>query len=505
MLNSIEQAVKPHDRYQIEFKLDYELRDSEKTKYQVSTYIFVPKNLGVHPQDYTQKDFYRDIQNYIRLKTPPLILREFTEHSASPLYMLKRSLKMEDWAIKPELQQRVIQQLKLLSAMLKSAIREHLNLINRRIDESVSVKKAHLSIYNLIEEFLVECQKITTEYRKFFTTFNLPNVDAKIFSAYQFTDESISLLIEESTIELFQIATAYLKKNQRLSFQQAMENLVKSETHYRKERGYTSILRPDNDNEEYIYRLSVLKKYASSVLFLSTNTQREGVALEQILYAIAAGLSMIFATIIGFYFQNKYGNFTFPFFIALVVGYMFKDRIKESGRAFFSKLFLDRLPDRKTIIRTQDGKHTLGILREKMRFVSEAEISPSVMHLRNRDSITDLDNDGRGEYVIRYTKSIELYRGVFKDIWGEGSPAITGLNDIMRYDIRPYLRTMAEPVQMKNYLSENTVQEIPCHKVYHLTFISRYTARIPQSEKMYRRIRLILNQKGIKRVENIPN
>ena len=502
MLDAIEQAVKPHDRYQIEFKLDYELRDTEKTKYQVSTYIFVPKNLGVHPKDYTQKHFYRDIQNYIRLKTPPLILREFTEHSASPLNILEDLLNTEDWAVDPELQQRVIQQLKLLTAMVKSAIREHLNLVNRRIDEGTSAKKIHLAIYNLIEEFLVECQKIAGQYRALFAIFNLPNVDAHLFNAYKFTDESISLLMEESTIELFQIVTEYLKKNQRLNFQQAMEDFVKSETHYRKTHGYASILKPEDNNEEYIYRLSVLKKYASSVLFLSTDTQREGVALEQILYAIAAGLSMIFATVVGFYFQGKYGNFTFPFFIALVVGYMFKDRIKEISRGFFAKLFLDRLYDRKTVIRTQDGKHTLGVLREKMRFVRESEISPSVMRLRNRDQITELDNDGHGEYVIRYTKSIELYRGVFKDIWGKGSPAITGLNDIMRYDIRPYLRTMAEPVQMKNYLSDNNVQEIPCQKVYHLTFISQYTARIPQAEKMYRRIRLVLNQKGINRVEN---
>ena len=47
---------------------------------------------------------------------------------------------------------------------------------------------------------------------------------------------------------------------------------------------------------------------------------------------------MIFSTGIAFYYQQIYGNFTLPFFIALVVGYMFKDRIKSSiGQLFISK------------------------------------------------------------------------------------------------------------------------------------------------------------------------
>ena len=37
---------------------------------------------------------------------------------------------------------------------------------------------------------------------------------------------------------------------------------------------------------------------------------------------------MIFATGIAFAFQQKYGNFTIPLFVALVISYMLKDRIK---------------------------------------------------------------------------------------------------------------------------------------------------------------------------------
>jgi hypothetical protein len=46
-IESIQQAVKPHDQYQVEIKLDYELLEGRQTRYTVETYIFAPHTLGV--------------------------------------------------------------------------------------------------------------------------------------------------------------------------------------------------------------------------------------------------------------------------------------------------------------------------------------------------------------------------------------------------------------------------------------------------------------------------
>ncbi|HXW01516.1 MAG TPA: hypothetical protein VEC93_24105, partial [Anaerolineae bacterium] len=370
MIEGIQQAVKPHDKYQIEIKLDYELSQGQQTHYQISTYIFVPRSLGLNPNTYQKAEFYRDIQNYIRLKTPALILRDFTRDTlGSPLRAIEKIIAAENWASRPGDRDRLLNNFKFLSAMLKSAIREHFNLIQKRIAEAPPHSKISLLIHNLIEEFLVESKNITDKYRSFYPAFNLPNVDEQLFTAYKFTDESISLLIEENAVEMFQIVETYLKKGDRIDYKQKLSDLVKVETDHRKSRGYPSVLKESDDNEAYTFRASVLKKYASSVLYLSTATRREGVELEHILFAIAAGLSMVFATVVAFYFQERYGQLTFPFFMALVVGYMFKDRIKEGGRHLFSQYLQSNLYDRRTIIRTQDGKHKLGILREKVSFV----------------------------------------------------------------------------------------------------------------------------------------
>jgi hypothetical protein len=503
MLETIEQAVKPHDKYQVETKLDYQLSEGRRTHYRVSTYIFVPQSLGIDQVSYNKDDFYRDVQNYIRLKTPTLILREFTEHSASPLNGIARVVANEGWVTDPVYREQLINNFKLLSAMLKSSIREHLSLIHRRIDEAAPHSKVHLMIISLVEEFLVETKKITDRYRAFYPHFNLPNIDEPIFTGYEFTDESLSLMIEESAAELLQLIDHYLKKHSKAEFRRVLRERMQAETAHRRAMGYPSILREDDDNEEYIFRTSVLKKYAASVLYLSTDVSREGTMLEQLLFAVAAGISMIFATVVAFYVQRVYGYFTLPVFAALVVGYMFKDRIKEAGRSIFARYLQNALFDRRIIIRTQDGEHRLGVLREKVSFIKESDLPRPVMNARNRDRITDLDNDGQGERIICYKKEIILFADVFKKIFGDG-PEISGVNDIMRYDIRAYLRKMDEPVQIKYCLDEDVLKPIVCHKVYHLNFISRYRSLEPHKEKTHRRIRLVLDQRGIKRIEQVP-
>ncbi len=502
MIDAIEQAIKLHDQYQIEIKLDYQLLAEQDTHYRVATYIFIPQSLGITADSYQKQDFYRDVQNYIRLKTPVKNLVALCENEQTPLANIERLLQIENWSQSADLHRQLVTNCKLLSAMLKSALRDHFTLIERRINEASSTAQIEPLINNLVEEFLLRNEQITTRYRSFFASFNLPYVDTALFTAYKLTDEAISLLIEEGAVEMFQIVSTQLVGTQQKEFLRRLERLVEIETAHRSLHRYGSVLRMGDENEQYTFRASVLKKYAASVLYLQTAVSREGRTVQQLLFAVAAGISMIFATIVAFYFQNRYGNFTFPVFIALIVGYMFKDRIKELGRDLLSKYLQTQVFDRRTHIRSSDGRHKLGILREKVSFVKEEDIPKPVLRARNKNLMVDLDNDGQSELIIRYTKEITLYARAFKRAFDD-FPKVTGLNDIMRYDIRPYLNKMAEPVQERLYVKNGQLQSIPAHKVYHLNIVSRYRSFRPTKEKLHTRTRLVLTRHGLKRVEQI--
>ena len=85
-----------------------------------------------------------------------------------------------------------------------------------------------------------------------------------------------------------------------------------------------------------------------------------------------------------------------------------------------------------------------------------------------------------------------------------GLPRTSGLNDIIRYDIHPYLRKMADPVEDQLLLDGGELMTVSSHKVYHLNFVSQYTSASSPNNKLYTRMRLVLNRLGIKRMEYIP-
>jgi hypothetical protein len=502
MLETIQQSAISHDRYQIELKLDYELGKGKKTHYRISTYIFFPKSLGINEESYPKSEFYRDVKNYIRIKTPILSLRDLIESDTSPLSIVQSIVDQANWYQDEETNEHLIQTFKLFGAMFKSTLREHLNLIDKRVQGAISKAKVHALVENLVEEFITQSQQISARYRSFYAELNQPIVKENVFLAYTLVDEYISLLIEESATELFQTVSQHFKKSHKSQSLDNLNKIVEMERNHRKTHGYGSILQAGDANEIYAFRASVLKKYVSSILHLSTDAQREGKGMEQILMAIAAGVSMIFATVVAFYFQSVYGNFTFPVFVALVIGYMFKDRIKEVGRALLSNKLHAFLYDRRINIKTLDGKYKLAILREKIFFMRENDLPQSVLTARHKDPFADLDNEGMGETIICHTKDIvldgKLFPKAFKDL-----PKVSGLNDIIRYNIQPYLQKMADPVEEQPLLEDGQIKTVHTHKVYHVNIVSRYKSISPQVETLYKRMRLVLTRQGIKRIEYI--
>ena len=502
MLETIQQSAIPHDRYQIELKLDYELGKGKKTHYRISTYIFFPKSLGITEESYPKNDFYRDVKNYIRIKTPIVSLRDLNESDTSPLSAIKLIVQQANWYQDEDLNERLINALKLFGAMFKSALREHLNLVEKRLHTAKTKDKIHALVENLIEEFIHQSRQISDRYRSFHPELNLPIVKEDTYLAYTLVDEYSSLLIEESATELFQLVSQHYNKADQSNCLEDLTQIVEMERSHRVAHGYGSVLKPQDANEVYAFRASVLKKYVSSILHLSTDAQREGKGMEQFLMAIAAGVSMVFATVVAFYFQSIYGNFTFPVFVALVIGYMFKDRIKELGRALLSNKLHAFLYDRRINIRTLDGEYKLAVLREKVSFLSENDLPQTVLTARHKDPFADLDNEGMGETIICHTKDIVLDGDLFPKAF-KGIPRVSGLNDIIRYNVQPYLRKMADPVEKQLLLEKGQLKTVHTHKVYHINVVSRYKSISPGVEILYKRMRLVLTRKGIKRIEYI--
>ena len=217
--------------------------------------------------------------------------------------------------------------------------------------------------------------------------------------------------------------------------------------------------------------------------------------LEQVVFSLAAGLSMVFATVISFAFQQTYGNFTLPFFIALVISYMFKDRIKELVRIYFARRLSSRLFDYKIAIRV--GEQEVGWCKEGFDFLTPEKISPLVRKMRNRHSPLVI---GRGveEQVIQYRKRIHLNRKAISKL----SPyPLSGINDIVRYNLSEFMRKMDNPnVPLCANKGDGQFTTTEGKKVYYLNIIIQFKY---EKTTRFRRYRVCLSRKGIHTINEL--
>jgi len=279
----------------------------------------------------------------------------------------------------------------------------------------------------------------------------------------------------------------------------ALLELINSEIAYKKEKEFLYVEKNSlSNNQLMVFNQGMLKKYAESNLFLEVKKRKDGIFVEQFVFSLAAGFSMIFATVIAFSFQQKYGNFTMPFFVALIVSYMLKDRIKELSRFYLANKMGKRYFDHKINISTHDNQ--IGWIKESMDFVSESNVPQEVEKIRNRSSILEANHRANRERVILYRTLMQLNR---ESIDANSEYPIAGVNKIMRLNISSLIQKMDNSEFPLYYPdAEEGFVMVPGEKIYYLNMIVQIK-NLEHSE--YRRYRIVFNREGIHKIEKFEN
>jgi hypothetical protein len=234
-----------------------------------------------------------------------------------------------------------------------------------------------------------------------------------------------------------------------------------------------------------------------SVFFLKQDIRKDGAVFEQTLLALAAGLAMIFSTGIAFYFQKNYGNFTTPFFVALVVSYMLKDRIKGIISGLFVSKSNSFFYDYKIKI-TNSLNKKIGVFKEDFGFVAYKKLEASVKKLRLKELVLDVDMESLGEQIIQYKKKIVLYPDKFGSDLSDAS--ISGITDITRFNFHRFIQYMDDPKKDYTLVKKGEVYTKYANKVYHINIIQKY---FTVNGIEYTRNRVIMNRNGILRIDNM--
>ncbi len=481
----VRENIKKHDQMSFEAKLEFPAnRKSGRTNnFIVNMYIFLPYGLDINKHNFTKQDFFESLKTNIRLITPFYNLEQLKGNNAEPFMQLKKSI--EDFVVLPDDKTKMEyeKQIKRYCSIFKTAISHEANKIPTNLNDD---NKQHL-----IKEYKKNIEKTRSRFKDLKQLLNQGKANNVVVSIFDYADEYQSLLVERNAAYLVKlIARKADENNQSLKM---LNQIVLGEMDYRLEMDFPSVAQKNQDNDNLLHRMARLKKFIESNLYLNTDTKKEGIFVEQILFSIAAGIAMVFATGVAFASQMIYGNLSLPFFIALVVGYMFKDRIKELIRVFFSKKQQKVIYDFKTKIYFENKKK-IGYLKESFHFALHLHLPDEVLKARNKMRVTEITEESLGEKIIHYRTKVKIRNRVKK------ANDFSGVTQILRFNISDFTRKMDDPEKEILIRTKNGFKRMFSNRVYHMNLIMTYSDDNGQVIKPYK---IYANRTGIRKIIKI--
>lgn len=483
----IDIKAKKHDNFSVEFKCGYEdMSGRKKVDFAVNTWIFVPNSLDVNPENYGKKQFYRDIKSNVRLITPVYLLRDIAAEDSLPYVQLRNALEAVARYPSPEQIDDYEYHLKMFAAIFRSA--------QRRQSHHIRKGRAIKQDGYLIKDYVADSSKILKRFRELYQIIDVPTVKAPVRKYFHLVDEFMSQILTVQCFRTLRFLGSMENTSQLAELKGLLTSLVESERVYKTNMSYFTVSSDVENNTQMVFHHGMLKKYVESDLYVKLDKKRDGVAVEQLYYSIAAGVAMIFATAVAWITQVRYGNITLPLFVALVVSYMLKDRIKDLMRYYFAHRLGNKYYDKKALVSI--GKKKIGVIKEGVDFISPVKIPAAVMSLRNSIATIQDATHIFDEKIILFRKHVTLNDSVLMD---NDEYPMRGINEIMRLHLHRFAQKMDNPEIPVDTLGDNgNVKSVKVPKIYYLHVI--FQMKHDEQEE-YKHFRITMTRNGIVKLE----
>ena len=481
--------AKKHDNYAVEFKFGFDCSMNDvRDDFTVNAWMFVPNSLDINSEIYGKKQFYRDIKSNIRLITPSYLLRDIAKEDSQPLTLLRNSMLKVAKSTEASDMGSYEYHLKMFAAIFKSALR----------DQSSQLRKAAsiLDSMSLAEDYLSSTDLILNRFRALYSIIDIPSVSEQCRSYFRLCDEFLTHVVEVRTIRLVKYIDATSSAPEVQPIRDRFAQVVKDQREYKRQKGYGVLNGEVNHDRRLVYHRGMLKKFIESDLYINLDKKKDGVAVEQILYSIAAGVAMIFATGVAWFIQVKYGNITWPLFVALVVSYMLKDRIKELMRYYFAHKLGDKYFDKRADISI--GQKWIGVMKEGFDFISWSKVPSKVQKLREEASSIADETRIFEEKILLYRKHLIIDD---KAIRTDAAYPMKGINEIMRLHLTRFTQKMDNPtVPVDTFDEDGNVITIRVQKSYYINVVFQ----LQHGGKVeYHHFRITMTRDGILHVVEI--
>lgn len=459
-------AIKQHGKKQIEVKQKIRITDkTKKLKYRVDTFFIFPGALQITENNFKKEEFKHNLKCYLSLseQSPSLsgLRNELSELRLSP----GQEEESDDFY-------------RRFCLKYKTALQESSRSLMENQELSVEETEAFLQTVNkLLEEF------------------------RKIKSSQENSDHLVQLL--DKLDEYLTVVTAFClrdlsevcigePRNKILSFWQEVEK-------YRASRFPVESIEGESKESAFLMRWSFLKKFVQSSLFLDIRYKQGAPLLTHSIYESAAALSMLFATVVAFFYQDRYGSLSRNLFFALVIAYIFKDRFKEIVRDWLSNVIFRRwIPDRRLFIFL--GKKKVGCAKENFDFVSLNELPISNKDILQEDArlLSDCFRQSKltpyaCDSIFRYSREITLSASEFPDE--------ACLIDIIRFNISEFLHNLGATSEGLPFFCDNG-KSPKGEKLYNIYLFRSFCVGEKSDSEV---IRVTVNAKAVRRISIVKS
>ncbi len=234
-----------------------------------------------------------------------------------------------------------------------------------------------------------------------------------------------------------------------------------------------------------VYKLKLLRRYCESVLYFNVKRREEGVVMQQFIFSMAAGLSMLIA----FWSQQKFGNFTTSFLVAMVLGYIVKDRLKELSREAtylrLSRYMFDFVCYLKSDL--IKNRSSVGTVKEVVQFVKFRKLDKAIKLLFKKNQLLNKED----------IESVLVYKRQYKDLSSEMPVGIEQYADFVIFNLRKMLRNTSYQDYSYYYKKNN---KVVCRKVPRNYAIDLIIKVSDDEHKNYQHHTIRVNHKGIRKI-----
>lgn len=501
-----------HDRTQLQSKFDFELTGDESTAYEVDVYFFFPQNMGVNADTYPLTAFYADLTHLLRVRTPELAdgpdripaITAADQYFAARLNVYKRRT----------LQELVIHDTKMFGCLLYTELKRFLSDLSQELRHSTPDLTWARRNSERLEGIHRELRDYREQYVQAVQTDPVPIPEVR--RAFLLVNEYLSYRLEEVLIRLHNLLLPHALACADLLNQ--IEALMMGEQAYREENLGVGGLGLQARGEAHYYRLGLLKKYVSEVLFLRSERVKRDHVYRNFIGAFGAALAAFFAALANLQTahvirSDDHWRVALVVFLG-VVAYVFKDRIKDVTKEYFYNRLKVWLPDFdvKLYFRhfAADGRPAevcLGSSQECTRYLTRSSLPEEILYLRDLGHQAEFEPE-RNETYIHYNKRISVTPlGQLHEHLAQAT--VRRIRDVLRFDVARFLTKLDNPEKKLNYFDGHGVASVEAPKVYHLNLIFRYTITRYRGETPVlrelevERLRVVLNKTGIVRIEQV--